>query len=186
MAAAKLLILAGPPCSGKSALADPISKTLDFRWLQADRILSELIPDSCRTKSDRDLAYRAMHLLAEELLRCSRSVVLDATYGPSVHRESVEALVETLAIPLYLIECQVSPETAVSHFKSRHLHPAQDLTEERVRDLAHRYCYSGRGLTLPAEQPHLAKLQRVDVYLREAKPLRVDGSWSAAARGYSA
>jgi predicted kinase len=183
---AKLLVLAGPPCSGKSTLAGSIQTSFGINLLQADRILSNLIPDSQRSKSDRAVAYRAMHMLAEELLRCARSVVLDATYGLSVHRKAVETLVTNLAAPLYLIECHVSPDTAVTRFRNRPDYPASDLTEARVRDLAQRYCYSGQGLALTAEMPRVVMLERVEDYLRQTEPLSADGRWSASAFGYSA
>ena len=184
--AAKLLVLAGPPCSGKSSLAESIQVRLEFHWLQVDQILSKLMPDSSRNKSDRDVAYRAMHLLAENLLRCTSSVILDATYGSSEHRKAVEALVVDLAIPLYLVECRVSPDTAVARFRARPNHPALDLSEQRVRDLAHRYRYSGLGLTTAAESPRLVALNCIEDYVRKNEPLCLDGSWSASAFGYSA
>lgn len=181
---AKLVALAGPPCSGKSSIAEAIQKKFDLHWLQLDLILRQLMPNSQHGRADRDVAYKAMHLTAEELLRGGRSVLLDATYSAGEHRSTVEALVTALAVPLYLIECQVSPDVATRRFADRPPHLARDLTEERVRDVVSRYCYAGRGLTLSETNPFAANLAQAEDYLQNAAPLLVDGYWSAAARNY--
>lgn len=126
-----------------------------------------------------------MHMLGEELLRCRHDVVFDATYGASEHRRAVEALVTELAIPLYLIEFRISPDTAATRFKGRSDHPALDLTEERVREIARLYCYSDCGLTVMQEMSGPLVLQQVESYLRAEKKLSVDGRWSASSSGYS-
>jgi len=156
-----------------------------FRWLKVDSILSHLVPNSDRCKSDRNLAYRAMLLLAEELLSCGQHVMLDATYASSEHRLATEILAAKLAAPLFLIEFHISPEAAVSRFKNRSGHQAIDLTEIRVRDLANKYPYSELGLTIMAEQQTADVLPYIDSYLRRAEPLNTDGSWSASAEGYT-
>jgi predicted kinase len=182
--AGKLLILSGPPCSGKSSIAEAIQQRRDFHWLQLDRILRRLMPDSLHDRKDRDIAYRAMHFFAEELLRGGRSAVLDATYSSTEQRAAVEAIAGALAIPFYLIECRVSPDTAAARFKERTAHPALDLTEALVRDVGSRYCYSGEGLAL-AEAASLAdNLQQIEIYLRNGTPLPSGNRWSTAARSY--
>jgi predicted kinase len=177
----KLLVIAGPPCAGKSSLAAAIAVKLGFHWLQVDRILSTLIPNSDRGKRDRDVAYRAALLIAEELLDCSRSVLLDATYGSHEQRKAVEACAVAQRVPLYLVQCRVSPEMAVARFKRRGRHPAIDLSERRVRALAAGYRYSEVGLTLGAEMPLAASTRRVEEYLLQVEPGCACGSWSAAA-----
>lgn len=126
-----------------------------------------------------------MHLVAWELLHCGQSVVVDATYASSEHRKGVEALAVDANALLYLIECRVRPETAVARFEARGDHPAGDLTKVRVGDLASRYPYSRLGITLEAETSTITALQSVQDYVRAAKPIVVDGRWSAAAIGYS-
>ena len=183
--AAKLLILAGPPGAGKSTLAKSIQKMLGFHWLQADRILSELRPDSDRGKADRDIAYHAMHVRAEELLRSGSSVVLDATYGPQEHRRAIELLAAALKVPLFLVELTIAPDVAVARFRQRIDHPASDLNETRVRAIAERYPFGKIGLTVAAETSEIEALKLAEEYLSTAEPVRIDGSWSEKSRGYS-
>jgi predicted kinase len=184
--AALLLVLSGPPCAGKSSLAAALAAKLGIHWLHTDMMLSLLIPNSDRRKSDRDLAYRSTLATAKEFLKDSRSVLLDATYGSQEHRQAVEACAEALDVPLYLVQCRVSPELAVARFKSRGAHPATDLSEDRVRDLATRYRYFESGLILAAELPLADRLHRVEDYLLKGRPIGTDGSWSAVAQGYRA
>lgn len=179
-----LLVLAGPPCSGKSTLGGLIETEFGIRRLQVDAILSDLIPDSQRNRADRDLAYRAMHMLAKELLACGHAVTVDATYGNGRHRAAVETLVGSLGVPLYLAECHVAPGTAVDRFKNRLNHPALDLSEQRVRDLAERYPYSQQGLTVNEDTPSHAALKEIKAYLLRRISLHVDGRWSSSSIDY--
>ena len=184
--AAQLLIIAGPPCSGKSTLGSLIECEHGIGRLQVDRVISTLIPESARVRSDRDIAYRGMHMMARELLGRGHTISLDATYGTQVHRQAIEALVTDLAVPLFLIECHVSPDTAAARFNARRGHPALDLTEARVRDLAGRYRFSNLGLAIAEATAPAVALARVESYLRAAKPLDVNGCWPAASTGYVA
>lgn len=184
--AAQLLIIAGPPCSGKSTLASLIESKLGIGRIQADGVLSTLIPDSTRERSDRDIAYRGMHLLAKELLGRGHAVSLDATYGTRIHRQAVETIAMNLAVPVFLIECHVSPDTAAARFNARRNHPALDLTEERVRDLAERYRFTGLGAAVAEDTAPAVALERIENYLRAARPLSINGGWSAASAGYTA
>jgi predicted kinase len=177
----KLLVIAGPPCSGKSTLAEAIEKRLRYRWLSIDRILGKLIPNSDHGETDRDIAYRAVHLLANELLRVGCNILVDATYGRAPHREAVAMLATTSGVSVYLIECRVSPEIAAARFRKRTYHPAVDLDESRVCHLASQYRYSGQGLIIDAEMPLSDALEQSIAYLANGKP--IDGSGRLSGRG---
>ena len=181
---ANLLVLSGPPCSGKSSLAEAIHHRHSFHWLQLDRVLRSLMPDSLHKRSDRDVGYRAIHLCAEELLRGGRPVILDATYSSSEQRSAVESIAAELSISLHLVECQITPDTAAARFKNRSAHLARDMTEDLVRDVATRYCYSGLGLRLEETCQLADSLRQVVSYVRNDAPLRLDGSWPASAVNY--
>jgi predicted kinase len=143
------------------------------------------MPNSQRSKDDRDVGYRAMHLLGKELLCSHRDVIFDATYGAGEHRRAVEVLVTALAVPLRLIEFHVSPDVAAARFRDRSDHPASDLTEERVRNIAQLYCYSDCGLAVTTEMSPSAALKQIESYLQAKRKLDVDGRWSNVASGYS-
>lgn len=179
---AKLLVVSGPPCSGKSSLAAALSKELRFHWIEVDRVLSSLIPKSDRRKSHRDIAHRAAFLIAEKLLSLSRPVILDATYRTFAQRKSVETCALKAGAQLYLIQCQVSPQEAVDRYRRRSNHPAIDLNPARIRRLADRYPYSRNGLVLPAKSFPVESVRLAKRYVQLSRPVPVDGRWSRAAR----
>lgn len=86
MTAPGVLVLSGPPCSGKSSVgrllaADPSSLGARRIHIEVDSIFSLLLSGSDRSKDDRMLAYDAAHLLARMLLTRGRTVVLECTYA---------------------------------------------------------------------------------------------------------
>ena len=110
--------------------------------LELDRLRARLLPQSAHSEQDRDLTYRAMHLIAEHLLAGGQSAVLDATYGRSVQRTQLRELSTNTGSRLLLIQCRVSPDEAIRRFLNRtDEHFAVDLTQQRVRTLAEEYDY---------------------------------------------
>ncbi len=176
----KVIVFSGPPCSGKSTLAENLARRLNLPHLQMDQIRTILLPHSQHKKADREVAYRAMHLLTEQLILHDVSVILDATYGPSEQRQSLEALIYRTHAHLYLIECRVPPDVAVSRFASlRSNHPAVDLTEERVRVLTSNFPYFDKGLPLDTTLDLPMCLQRIEEYVACGSPIEANGRWSS-------
>jgi predicted kinase len=174
-----ILAITGPPCSGKSTLAKQIKQRHRFHFLQMDSIRRSLIPES-HTKNDRNIAYRAMHLLAEYLILSNQSVILDATYLRFEHRDAVENIARALRCAVYLVECRIPPAIAVERFRTRSDHPAIDLTAELVSENAVHFPYSGRGLVLDTCAAVGDCVERIEHYLHDGAPLALDGSWSNA------
>jgi len=139
-----VIVIAGPPCAGKTSVARALSQRLGIPHLSMDATRQRLLPGAPHTRADREVAYRAMAMAAELLHRAGARAILDAPYG---HREDRDAI-ETLA-PLW-VECKVSPETAVTRLRTRGFDPERpDLTEEVVRESAAQWEY--RGLVLDTE-----------------------------------
>src|SRR5580700_75644 len=110
-----------------------------------DGTRQRLLPHANHTREDRAIAYRAMHFAAELLLAAGAGAVLDAPYG---HTEDRAELERVGGNRIKLIECKVSPETAMARLRARGIpDPARpDLTEERVARLNREYVYTGTGL----------------------------------------
>ena len=133
----------GPPCSGKSTLAAEVARRLGAPHLSMDATRQRLLPDAAHTRADREVAYRAMEWAAEML----PVAVLDAPYG---HDEDYTGLVRLGAV---VIECHVSPETAVRRFRERGPDAVRlDLTEDEVRRQVAEYRYRGGALVLDTEK----------------------------------
>jgi predicted kinase len=167
------IVLAGPPCSGKTTIALELARCLELPHLSMDAVRARILPDAAHTRADRQVAYRAMHLAAELLLRAGAGAILDAPYGHaedreelariaaatarrrsvvSRHAEDREELARIAGAELRLIECRVSPETAVRRFRARGPDPIRlDLTEELVFATARDYIYTHAGLLLDTD-----------------------------------
>jgi predicted kinase len=163
----KLIAVSGPPCSGKTTLAGELRQKTGIVHLELDILRSQLLPDSRQDEHDRDITYRAMHLIAQYLLCAGHSVILDATYVRAVQRQALQHLARTTNAGLRIIQCRISPELAVRRFSTRPPgHFAVDLTEERVRELASDYRYdSGDVLVIPAEDSVESNLKRIESYI---------------------
>jgi predicted kinase len=147
-----VIVIAGPPCSGKSTIAAAISRRLKVPHLSMDATRQRLLPGAAHTRADREVAYRAMQMAAELLHHAGASVILDAPYR---HREDREALAHLA--PLW-IECRVSPHTAVSRLEARGFDPERpDLTAEIVRESAAAYRYDTGVLVLDTETLSIEK-----------------------------
>ncbi len=165
---ARLIVFAGPPCSGKSDLAARTAKALAIPHVQMDETRARLMPDSAHTRHDRAIAYRAMAFAAELLLARKEMVILDAPYGHAEDRRDLADVIARTKGTLYLIECRVTADAAVERFRRRppeHV-GLMDLTEDRVRELVQAYEYTGAGLVLDTSAADVERsFGRVRAYL---------------------
>lgn len=174
----KLIVFSGPACSGKSTLAERLSAELGIPHLAMDETRARLMPDSPHTRADRAVAYRAMHLAAELLAACGQSVILDAPYGHREDRQDLDEIAARSGAPLFLIECQVSPQAARERFRQRERGPRIDLTEERVEELVREFRYCGLGLLVDTEAHDVAGcVALIRQYLNAAQPVP-PGEWA--------
>jgi predicted kinase len=138
-----VIAFTGPPCSGKSTLAEEVARRLGMPHLSMDATRQRLLPDAAHTRADREVAYRAMEWAAAML----PAVILDAPYG---HQDDREGLRRLRALT---IECRVTPETAVQRFRERGVDLIRlDLTDEVVRRRVEEYRYQGGALVLDTDR----------------------------------
>jgi predicted kinase len=138
-----VIAFTGPPCAGKSTLAGEVARRLQIPHLSMDATRRRLLPDAAHTRADRAIAYRAMEWAAELL----PSVILDAPYGHEEDRTGLERL------HALVVECRVTPETAVRRFHARGPDSIRlDLTEEVVRRVVAEYHYRGGALLLDTDR----------------------------------
>jgi predicted kinase len=152
-----LIILCGPPCTGKSTIGADLQKRLAFIHLDVDTIRQRLLPDSDQRMEDRNIAYRAMHFVAEHLVRSGQIVIVNATYNREVHRRDVAAITTNVK----LIQCRTSLETVLSRFNRRAPgHAAVDLTEGLVRELWTKFSWSNDGVQAESTAEALDHINR--------------------------
>ena len=165
-----LLIVCGPPCTGKSTIGADLHRRFGFTHLEVDAIRQRIIPDSDQRPEDRDIAYRTMHLLAEHLLLAGKGVIVNATYNREVHRRELVSMLKSIGYPAALVQCKAPLDTVISRFKSRPPgHAALDLTEELVRELWSNFAYSSDGITVDTSQASELSLPGADSLKRWMK-----------------
>jgi predicted kinase len=163
----RLVAVSGPPCSGKTTIARELASRLRYIHLEVDRIRIGILPDSTSSLAERDIAYRAMHMLASYLLNSSQSVILDATYTRPEKIADLTELAQRTATPLFVVQCLVTPEIALARFRARRQpHFAVDLTDEGVLRQAREYPYDGCQLHIDTTAPTRESINRIVHLLR--------------------
>lgn len=168
----QLIVLSGPPCSGKSTLAEQLAAIFGAIVLDIDQVREGVIPNSEQSQEDRDIAYRCMHLVSQKLLEVGANhVILTATYSRRNPRQWLRSLADSESAQVCVLACQVSPEIAISRFRSRKPgHPAVDLTEDSVQRQVIDYPY-GMANVVECAIPLHESVAKAEYYVREGKAI---------------
>ncbi|HEX4686938.1 MAG TPA: AAA family ATPase [Nocardioides sp.] len=184
-----VLVLSGPPCSGKSTvgrvLAAGASSSRPRRLhIEVDSLFDLLLPRSDRNRDDRMLAYDSAHLLARMFLERGTTAVLECTYARIEQRLSlVDALAGVPAAPLWVVECFVSPEEAVRRFRRRS--DATDLDESLLRERVQGFRYSEQALRLISSRSTPEALaEQVTSWMHPSTAVQ-RRVWAESGRGWS-
>jgi len=145
-----VVVLSGPPCSGKSTTGVWLATTLPGIHLHVDAILTAIIPGSDRCLKDRRLAYDVAARAIEPVLDRGLSAILDCTYSRKEYRKQIVRSVPA-GVPLIVIEFFVSVDVALLRFEIRKPHHAIDLTPAIVADKVRRYPYGYGTVTINSE-----------------------------------
>ena len=168
----QLIVLTGPPCSGKSTLAGQLAAIFGALVLDIDQIRQIVIPVSQQSQQDRDIAYRCMHLVSEKLLEVEvNAIILTATYSRRNPRQWLRSLAESKSAQVCILACQVSPDIAIARFRSRTSgHPAVDLTEDLVQRQVMDYPY-GTAHVVQCGIPLHESVAKAEYLVREGKAI---------------
>jgi predicted kinase len=131
LARPRLIVCMGMIASGKSTLAEALGTALGVAVLSADRLRKRLL-DVPLTQPVHDGAFaggyapevseRVYALLREraaQILRSSRSVILDATFRERSQRDQLRALAEQLGTELYFLDCECTRACAMERLRAR-------------------------------------------------------------------
>jgi len=140
----RIVLVSGPPASGKSTIALPLAAALGFALLAKDDIKESLYASMGGVPGDvafsRRLSDAAMHLLWDLAPRCSR-VVLEANFRTrsAGERERLASLVALRGTRLVEVFCRIPLDEAALRFAARALqgrHPAHALAKMSVGQLS--------------------------------------------------
>ena len=172
----RVVVFAGPPCSGKSTYGEHFAAALAAPHFEMDAIRARILPHAAHTRADREVAYRVMHMMAEAALALGHGCIVNASYSHQADREALGRI----GAPVFLIECHVTADAAVERSAGRRgSHPGHDLTEARVRELVAAYPFSGLGLAVDSSEPLPACVSAIAAYLAADVAIGA-GAWASA------
>lgn len=133
-----MIVLAGLPGSGKTTLAEALERLTGAPVLNKDIARAALLPGRNQySAADNDAVVERLFQQAEELLRAGAEIVIldGRTFSK---RRQVERL-RQFPLPLLIVECRCSEQTALARIAADPDHPAPDRSAalyRRLRDSA--------------------------------------------------
>jgi predicted kinase len=182
-----IVVLSGPPCSGKSTVARALvtNRLATGRrpvYLEVDALFDLLFPGSDRNRDDRLRAYDGAHLLTRMFVDHGATVVLECTYA---RREQRASLSRRLAgSPVWIVEFFVTPDEAVRRFEARN--QVTDLDDDLVRERVAEFPYFDGAFRLDssAGTPEV-HAETVAEWLVGSPPPVAQSRWVSSGRGWS-
>jgi predicted kinase len=106
-----LIVLSGLPASGKSVLAESLSRALSVPIISIDPIEAAMWRAGLAKTQTGVAAYEVAHALADEHLRLRHSIIVDAVNPVEAPRAAWRNLAAKHRVSLKIIECVCSDET---------------------------------------------------------------------------
>jgi len=136
-----VVVVTGPPASGKSSIARAIAEGLPAPLLAKDPIKETLFDglgtgDAAWSKKLGIATYGVLFLLAEEEVRAGRSCVLEANFDHNEASAQLSALQLKHGFRALQIACTASREVLLERFRERSdsRHPGH-IDDERLEDV---------------------------------------------------
>ncbi|MFZ4517890.1 MAG: AAA family ATPase [Microthrixaceae bacterium] len=141
-ATVRLVLVGGPPGSGKSTVARALGDALDAAVLGTDELRDAVVPPGDPERYSRTATagvYRELRRRAGDLLAAGTSVVLDATWTDATERAAARSLAARHHTTLEELRCVLDPAVAARRVATRQASPRpgpSEATPEVARRLA--------------------------------------------------
>jgi aminoglycoside phosphotransferase family enzyme/predicted kinase len=145
----RLVLVGGPPATGKTTLARAIGRATGWNVLHSDEVRKELAGIAPATGAPAPLGrgiympewtartYTALMDRARELLGHGHSVVLDATFSEPAHRDAAARVAAGTSSELVAFRCAVAPAVAAGR-AARRAAAARDASDADAKVAAAR------------------------------------------------
>lgn len=124
---ATLVVIAGPPLSGKTTLGKSLQKITGFHYCDSDNLRAVAFgvptheeykerwknPENATKliRQDMALAYRILHEVVSLSLEAQRSLIISATYSSRISQKFLKEIADKHKAALSLVVCRIQDET---------------------------------------------------------------------------
>jgi len=114
-----LVVVSGLPGTGKSFFSRKLAERVPLLVLESDVLRKTLFPSPTYSAEESSQVFRAIHPLAEDLLKEGVSLVLDATNLSERFRERLYCIADRLGARLIVVRVQAPPEVVRQRMQGR-------------------------------------------------------------------
>jgi predicted kinase len=119
-----MVIVSGPPCTGKSTLAERLAGDLDLPFFSKDRIKEPLFDalgwsDRAWSRKLGAAAMDILFMLAETELTAHRSFLFEGNFRPAQANARFRSLKDKYSFDAFQVECYAETEVLLSRFRDR-------------------------------------------------------------------
>ncbi len=114
-----LIIICGLPGSGKTTLAEAVSRTVGAEHISSDTIRKKLLTKPAYSEQEKSQIYDTMLAMTQDRLSHNESVVVDATFYKKQVRKSFIHVADGCKAPYKVILCELPDAFVVSRLEAR-------------------------------------------------------------------